>query len=398
MFNQLYKSKKTAPGPATVYFLDWMHDRVLQPEIEQRVGKLFERLVKTASPLGRLKTTPQSPPFHAEGDMVADHVKRILCGLDAFERGASLATVEEFAREKDYVLEFMELENTLLSQADLLSVYAVCHDVAKADALFFEALPGSKGEAEGFVSRPSRLATEPELIRYDKLRRAHEASGSAQSFFETYGIIVHYPEHGRRGASDEYATTREAVLDALDVSPSKAKLFTELIRCHMEVIQGFSKGPDPVKYTALAAIAERAGLNTPVFLDLLPATVFLDSVLGSLVYVNGTYSADIHILLNLFRSEREARPERHAAREEALRRGRKTALRDVLKQAKIDADTVFELLKTPYGPVRGEVMAKVHELIRDPDRRADFGEHTDELKRRARVAKQLLNEQNLTLE
>jgi len=398
MFNQVSKAQKTAPGPATVYFLDWINDQVLKPEIRQRADKLFERLVKVASPLSRLKTTPQSPPFHAEGSMVADHVKRVLCGLDAFERGTSLVLVEEFAREKDYLLELHELENTLLAQADLLSAYAVCHDVGKADALSFEATPGSKGEAEGFVSRPQQLATEPEKTRYDKLRRAHEVSGSSQSFFDAYGIAVHYPEHGRRGASDEYATTREAVLGTLDVSMSKAKLFTELIRCHMDVIHGFNKGPDPVKYKALAAIAERAGLNPPVFLDLLPATVFLDAILGSLVYTNGSYSADIHILLNLFRSEREAMPERHAAREEALRRGRKTALRDVLKQAKIDADTVFDLLKTPYGPVRGEVMAKVHELIRNPENKSDFGEYTEELRQRAHVAHKLLNEQNLTLE
>jgi hypothetical protein len=398
MFNHVSTARKTVPGPDTVYFLDWLNERAFSPEQVRSAQKLFERLVKAASPLGRLKMTPQSPPFHAEGELVVDHVVRILAGLNAFEHGASLAEVEEFAREKDYILELHELESTLKAQAAFLAAYAVCHDVAKADALSFEAAPGSKGDAEGFGSRAPQLATEPEKVRYDKLRRAHHASGSKLSFFEAYGITVHYPEHGRRGASDEYASTREAALDALDVPLSKAKLFTELIRCHMDVIHGFNSGPDPVKYKALAAIAERAGLNAPVFLDLLPATIFLDAVLGSLVYVDKDWRADVHILLNLFKSEREAMPERHAAREEALRRGRKQAVREVLETAKIEAESVFALLKTPYGPVRGEVMDKIHDLIRDPERKSDFGEHTAELRSRARVANKLLQDLHLTID
>jgi hypothetical protein len=236
------------------------------------------------------------------------------------------------------------------------------------------------------------------MIRYDKLRRAHQASGSQRSFYESYGITVHYAEHARQGASDEYASTREAVLTTLGVPLSKAKLLTELIRCHMDVVHAFSKGPDPIRYKALATIAERAGLNATVFLDLLPATVFLDAVLGSLIDVDGVYGADVHLVLNLLKSEREAMPERHAAREEAVRRGRKNALRDTLKEAQIDADTVFDLLKTPYGPVRGEVMAKIHDLIRDPDRQTDFGELTSELRRRAGTAHRLLHDRHLTLD
>lgn len=398
MFQDFVPSPQTAPGPETVYFLDWLNERVLIPETHVRAEKLFERLVVVASPLGRLKVAPQTPPFHAEGVFVADHVKRILAGLDALEHGESLAEVEEFAREKDYLLEFFELEQTLRSYTAWLVAYAVCHDVAKAESLWFEAATGSKGEAEGFLSKVPHEASAPEKARYDKLRRAHEASGSSVSFYDEYQIVVHYPDHARRGASDEYASTREAVLNELGVSLSMAKLLTELIRCHMEVINSFKQGPDAVKYKALAAVAERVGLNVTVFLDLLPACLFLDAVLGSLVYVNGSYKAQLDLILNLFRSEREARPDRHLAREQALKRGRKAALNEALSTAKIDANSVFELLKTPYGPVRGEVMARIHDLIRDPGRKADFGEHTDELRQRARVAQKLVNDQNLTLD
>lgn len=397
MFQNVSHNLKTVPGPATVYFLDWLEKYALVPDRQRRADKLFDRLVRVASPLKRLATTPQTPPYHAEGKVVADHVKRIFAGLDALMHEASLAEVEEFVRERDYILEFHALEQTIKTNADFLTAYAACHDLGKSDKFLFEALPGSKGESEGFTS-PAVAATEPITVRYDKLQRAHQASGATKSFYDTYGIVVHYADHARQGASDEYASTREAILGALEIPASKAKLLNELIRCHIDVILAMDKGPDPIKYKAVAAIAERAGLNAAVFLDLLPAVIFLDAVLGSLIYVNGQLSAHCGLLLNLFKSEREAMPERHLAREEAVRRGRKTVLRETLKEAQIDADTVFELLKTPYGPVRGEVMAKVHDLIRDPDRKADFGPLTNELRRRARTAQKLLHDRHLTLD
>ncbi len=385
-----------ASGAGPVYFLDWLTS-VLTPAAEARSEKVFEHLLRVAAPLGRLKTTPQTPPFHAEGDFVVDHVKRMLAGLGAFESGATLAQIEELVREKDFVLELQALEQMLKTQTAFLSAYAVCHDLAKSDALAFSALPGSRGEAEGFTPH-SLMATEPMKIRYDKLRRAHAATGATPSFYDAYGIAVHYPHHASHSASDEYASTRAAVLEALAIPAAMSKLLTELIRCHLGVIQTFSQGSDPVKYRALAAISERAGINSTVFLDFLPAIIFTDAVLGSLVYVNRVPRVELQTLLNVFKSEREAMPERHSAREEAVRRGKKTALREALKEAQIDADTVFDLLKTPYGPVRGEVMAKVHDLIRDPERKANFGELTNELRRRARLAQKFLHDQQLTLD
>ena len=398
MFNQVSETSKTSSGPAKVYFLEWLDRYVLTPDTAGRAERVFQHLVASASPLKRLLTTPQTPPYHAEADMVAGHVKRMLAGLDALEHGASLGEIEELAREKDYVLEIFELENLLKTHAAFFTAYAVCHDLGKADTVAFDAQPESLGAHEGFAKDQARLASEPEISRYDKLRRAHAAKTLAVSFFEAYGITVHYPDHARLSALDEYASTREAVLDALGVPHAHAKLLTELIRCHLEVIKTCTLGADPIKYKAWAAIAERAGLNVPVFLDLLPAALFLDAVLGSLVLENGVTRVDTRLILNLYKAEREAMPERHAAREQALKRGRKAALNEALSTAKIDAESVFALLKTPYGPVRGEVMARIHHLIHDPNSPADFGEHTVELRRRARVAQKLISEQNLSID
>lgn len=359
---------------------------------------MFVRLMTSASPLGRLRTTPQTPPFHAEGEVVADHVKRMLMILDAVAQGATLAVIEECARERDYLLEFHALEQSLKTHAAFLAAYAVCHDLAKADTARFDALPGSLGASEGFTSRTTEPASEGELARYDKLRRAYAASGSSQLMSDKYGIVVHCEHHARQGASDAYASTREAVLNELGVPLSQAKLLTELIRGHMDVISTLSQGPDPVKYKAWAAIAERAGLHLPVYLEMLPATLCLDAVLGSLLYKQGAYMVQIELLLHLFASERQAFPERHAAREEALRRGRKQAVVETLQEAGIDADSVFALLKTPLGPVRGQIMRQIHELIHNPRERHDFGEHTDDLRQRAARARDLLSARHLRLD
>jgi hypothetical protein len=247
---------------ATVYFADWLKSQILRPG---------------------------TPPA--------------LAMLEAVARGESLAEIEELVREKDFLLEFHELEQVLRDQAGLLA-----------------------------------------------------------SLIDT---------------------------QAVDLPSAKLKLLSELKRLHTDIARAFKTAPDAAKYKALIAIAERAGLNASTFLDVLPALLFIDACQGEL---------ELTALLNLLRSEREACPERHEAREQALRRGRKHAIRETLGEAGLEAETVFDLLKTPYGPVRGEVMTKMHDLIREPDRAIDFGEHTDELRRRARVAHDLLNDRHLALD
>ncbi|MFZ2681629.1 MAG: hypothetical protein WAZ14_00835 [Patescibacteria group bacterium] len=399
MFNSDLQTKKL-PSPAveTVYLFDWLQDTACNPAALARAERLWDHLVKVASPLGGLRLTPQSPPHHAESDLVSGHVLRMLACVEAFSAGQSLAQIEDFARDKVFALEFQALETTLASDGAFLAAYAACHDLGKIDTVMFQAEPGSLGEAEGFANPAEKLATDADKTRYDKLRRAHQAKDAAESFFATYKITVHYGDHARAGASDTYASTRQAVLDFLQVSDTHTRLLAELIRAHMEAIRAFAQGPDAVRYQALAGVAAKAGLNVPVFLDLLPAVVFLDAVLGSLSTSDGTPVAETEVIFNLFRSEREAMPERHAAREAAARRGHKHAVQEILTEVGLEAQAIFTLLQTPYGPVRGQVMAQVYAMIRNPDAQADFGEHTAFLKERARLAYAKLRQARLTLD
>lgn len=330
---------------------------------------------------------------------MAHHVERALAGLLAFQEGCSLSSVEECIRERDFLLEFHDIERVLREHTAFLSAYAVCHDLGKADTCILQALPHTKGAAEGFPppGHDDRPATDAEKVRYDKLIRAQTVHQHPYAFFEQYGIQAHYPGHARVAATDDYASTRESVLHFFRLSVSHAKMFTELIRLHMEVITTFQRGPDAEKYRALGAIAERLGLNRSLFFDLLTACCFVDTVLGSLGYNKGQEKVDLTLFFNLLRAEREAFPERHQAREEALRRGRKTALRDTLAEAELSPDEVFILLKTPYGPVRGRVMEQIYEAIRNEDAQLSFGEHTEDIRRRAEIARKLLQARDLNL-
>jgi methyl coenzyme M reductase subunit C len=399
MFAQPLLSSAPQPSLDTVYFSDWLETYVLNPK--QRAGAiaLFAQVSDRVPDLKYLDATPQTPPFHAEGHTVGEHVRRCLAMVMAIEQGASLASIEELVREKSLVLEFHALGETIKAQAAFLCAYALCHDLGKTKTVVFEAMAGSQGEAEGFGAGLGKLATEADKVRYDKLRRAHEVSIPQTSFYEAYKIVAHYPGHASAGASVEFEKTREAVLETLRVSPAHAKLLTSLIRVHMDVIKGFSQGPDPKKYASLVAIAEQAGLHVPVFLEILPAALFIDAIAGSLILTENTRTqTDFSLLIHFFQSEREAMPARHAERQLALQRGRKAAVKQILQTAGIDSDTVFAMLQTPYGPVRGQTMRQIYDLIRDPEVHVDFSSQTLELRRRARLAHTALQAQHLSID
>jgi hypothetical protein len=173
----------------------------------------------------------------------------------------------------------------------------------------------------------------------------------------------------------------------------------------MEVIYAFADKPDAAKYTALAKSADKLGLNVQLFLDLLPAVVFVDAVLGSLTcQVDSTSqarphhcSADLKVLINLLTAELEAMPDRHASRRLAADRGYKQAIKEVMTEAGLSPEIVFALLVIPIGPARGRVMEKIYALVRDPESTVDFGQHQQELRERAFRARQLLADRHLSI-
>ncbi len=388
-----------APKPADRQFLlPWMKGILALPTHEHARNELA-RIAHDVPAVARLRMTAQGPVHHAEGPHVEAHVERMLSVLYAVSEGTSmLLDVEEFAREKEFALEFKSIEETLRVHKDFFVAYSLAHDLGKDEALSFESIGGKAGEKERYTEN----ATEPERVRYDKMYRAFATKfpsatieETTAKFFDETGIITHFKGHARIGSSAEFAKIRESILFECNVPIVHAKLLTELIRLHMDVIETFEKSADAPAFSAFGAIVVRAGLNKEMFLDVAAAALFLDAVVGSLHYENGKFSHDYKSLLNFFKAEREVESGRHLLREEIEHRKAKTLVKELLVQGGCDPESIFELLKTPIGPVRGTVMHTVYDLIRDPESRVDFGASTDELRQRARKTQALFKERGI---
>lgn len=376
--------KATTHVPPTQYFLDWLDGHVLTSERLRHAEQILKKLADELADVAQLRTTPQSAPHHAEGPTVGHHVVRMLAVVAAFEQQASLAEVEEVVREKDFLLEMHSLENTLREQTAFLSAYTILHDLGKAATVTIE----ESGE----------------IVPYDKRFRIFAATSPGlneralqAAFFAQEKIRIHYYGHDRLGGSERFAATRQRVMDFFQVPSSHARLMSELIRLHMDVIVPFSKGPDHTRYQTLLALPDRVGLNREIFLELIPAALFIDAIAGSLHTDGQHFSCNFTPLFNWFRAEREVSPARHEERVLAVQRARKQLLREALAEVGLEAEQVFTLLGTPHGPIRGQVMEDIYELIRRPQAKVNFGPSTAELQRRADAARQLLQERNLQL-
>lgn len=380
----------------TMPFMQWC---ALVAETDARRNKAVQTIDEIACAVPSLvawRTTPQSAPWHCEGPTVADHVARMLVTLFAITEGEGLAHVEEFVREKDLGLDVQAMVHVLRTNERFLTAFAIIHDCAKPETAFFDAEPDTRGAAEGFIQhglRGERTMTEAERIRYDKLFRAYAAShpnlpvhAVMGGFYDTYGIAVHYDRHDAVAASPAYADVRSEIAQAMALPLSEQKMLAELVRYHIDSIHAFNDRADAKAYEILAARAGRAGLNVEVFLDLALAVLFLDAVAGSVHYERGTYRAQTQLVVHMLRAEREAMPKRHADREFARDQAAKNEYKAMLANAGLDGESVFALLGTPIGPVRGDVMRRVQAAIDEPSAPLDFGAHTDELRRRiARV-------------
>jgi len=333
-------SKPLITPPNRKFLLDWIEQDVLLSAAGERAKKLVAELAGNIPEVKKLVETSQTPPHHAEGPTAEAHLIRILAVLfyiGSTQRSTPTQNLEEFAREKTFSVEWLSLFSIIAQNEKFLSVYAMTHDLGKT-----------------------------ECVKIDDTGR------------------VHYDGHDRIGASAVYAPAREAILKYFDLPSSSAKLLTELIRLHMDIINTFIASPNVAEFKAFVALAGRAGLNKELFLDLVPACLFLDAVAGSLEEVDGKRFHDMTPLLNWYRAEREAMPERHDAREAGEKKASKMAVKKAYADANLSPEEVFELLGTPIGPVRGEVMKKIDELVRNPEAKVDFGEKTEEIRKRAR--------------
>ncbi len=390
--------------PHLVTLLAFVED-VLRSAHAKEAKRIVDETAEMIPELRELRMTAQTPPHHAEGARIEAHLTRMLAVLFSITERKDLFFIEEIAREREYALEVRALVEILVEHKDFFVAYAIAHDFGKTSCLRFDATEGKMGALEGFkfhAERLTEIASDSERQRYDKLFRAFEAGHPelhgpklVAAFYEYSGIGAHYKGHDRVGAGIELSKAREDVLRAFHLPLSNAKILSELIRLHMDIICTFEKGSDVLHYQAFGAIALKAGLNKDLFFDLALGAMFLDGIVGSLHYENGAFDHPIEALFNFFRAEREVAPERHELRLQAEHREKKAQVKALLDAGGLSPEAVFDLLSTPIGPVRGEVMRNIYELVHEPSLSVDFGTQTEEIRSRARKTQALFQERGI---
>lgn len=321
--------------------------------------------------------TPQTPPHHAEGPFVGDHLRLMLAVLYAvLDEKLHLVDVEEFARLKGYEGEVEEVEETLKENAALYEAFALCHDAAKWSLVYFDAPEGSRGRAEGFSEQTwahrhdagsvERARHRAQFLKlYDAFVLAHPGLSPADSetqFHLTYGIQAHYAGHGRAIHAPAYRALLERVAARRSLPPRDVDLLETLIAHHLDPLDDFA-APSPNAVLRYHALAGRHGYDADDFIDLLQGCLFLDTVCGSRRQTVGASAHEAETLVNFLRSEHNFAPWRRAEKERVREERRKRERNAVFRAVGLDGVALMDLLKMEPGPKFGETMRRIHEAV-----------------------------------
>lgn len=370
----MWRTISRQPKTETLFF-DEAIERVRQDHaLRERADALLAAAAAQEPLIRDLLATPQSPHYHAEGPYVEDHLRLILMSLYAVAEGKlRLREVEEFARMKGYEGEVEELEQTLKEHVATFEVFAFCHDAGKWPTVSFTAEKGSRGHALGF-NQPIDYRWEPFQIseraklreRYVELyeqfadQHPNEPADEVQAqFFLAYGIDVHYPGHNRMIHVPVYRDLLERFAFAHRISNKDKEMLVDVISHHLQPLEDFEEvRPQAVRpYIHMANVR---GWDGDDFIDMLQGALFLDAVCSSLRRsAHGTWH-DMTALLNFFRSEQEAMPERSKKKREMREAEEQRRRNGVFRDVGLDGMALMELFQMEPGPEFGRLLRRVH--------------------------------------
>jgi hypothetical protein len=337
--------------------------------------------------VARLKTTPQTAPEHGEGHFVADHFVRMFAVIDAVEHGMSFSQCEDVGNDRVVRFALMDAEHAIRSSPNVFRAFALMHNIAKPDRLLLVAEPGTNGEKEGFVRSVKRVepySTNPEIVRFDKLRRAGLAEGIAATFDDADRAVI----------APQYAEAREAIVKYCGLENAFVKFVAELCWSHEDVARFFETPGNESAFVAFPARAGKAGINVEKYLDALLAIALLCHDIGRIGRIKPIALNALH---ELARAEYAVMPERHAAREARQRHAQKLRVKAILAEAGLDPEELFKQLGVGLGPERGEVMHRVYAVIRGEADASSFGAHGISITDRSRRAAELLAKEGLSV-
>lgn len=310
--------------------------------------------------------TPQTPPFHAEGPFVSDHVRRILTTIFAVtEEQFHFIDIEEVRGMKGYEGEWDEMEEVIKEYPNVCILFALCHDAAKGACMYMRAMPGSKAEQYGF--RQTSGVEQKQYRQWFAEEAARDAQATPQQIqarvYDTFGIRAHYPGHDRRMSAPEFASLFDRLCKAYELTPRDRSMLNDIIARHLRPLADFTHDANPARMEPYAALARDRGYDEDDFFDLFQTMLFLDAVAGSQRYDRGRWFSDLTVVANFLRAEHDWAPwkrqQRMAAREEQKQKQRQIWLREV----GLDGTGLMEVVKMQPGPALGKLLQQVQAAV-----------------------------------
>jgi hypothetical protein len=369
-----------AHARAETEFLNDAIERIrLDRALRSRAEMIFDREAAHEPIIADASRTPQTPPHHAEGPFVADHMRLMLEVLAAvLEDKLHLIDIEEFARLKGFEGEVEEIEETIKENAALFETFVLCHDAAKWATVYFDAPAGSRGRAEGFFEDTFAHRHDIGISERAKFRARYLdlfASADPETFYDTYQIQVHYAGHDRLIRAKTYRALLERVAGRRRLMERDLELLETLIAHHLDPVADF-RTPNPAAVLRYHALAAKHGFDADDFIDLLQGCVFLDTVCGSVPH-------DASSLVNFLRAEHDFAPWRREEKEREREEKRKRERNALFRNAGLDGVALMDVLGMEPGPKFGVALRRIHEAIVAGTPLPSFGKDKDkELARR----------------
>lgn len=361
---------------------EWLNDamaRIFSDHALRERAQAKLRAIAAQEPLfAAALTTPQSPPYHAEGPTLSDHLTRMLVALYALtQESLHVIDIEEFRRMKGFEGELDEMEDMIKEYVALFEVFVLCHDLGKWTMCSFESPPHSRGRELGFHmsltermdahASPKRAALREayqELYaRFAKQHPALSSSALQQLFFETYQIRVRYPWHEHAIHTPLLTQLCERVSAAHGLTDRDLNLVKDLIAWHMRPLQDFRDKVNAPAIETYIAFAKSRRYDADDFLDLLQGAEFMDKVCGSQKTRAHGLVHESTMFEHFLRAEHSWSPERMIKRGQARLQRAHEAENQAFKKAGLDGVALLSLLGMSPGPAFGRVLKMVQESI-----------------------------------
>lgn len=372
--------------------------RIATPERLARVEETLARADASEPLFHDMLRTPQTPPYHAEGPTVRDH---LACALTAFyailEGDLHLIDLEEFRRLKGYEGEIDELEETLKEEAAFFEAFILCHDAPKWATVSFEAEPDSSFR-EVFALSPSHYWKDEGVAERAKMRAtyvaafktfayAHRGLAPAElgvQFYEQARVRTHYNGHAPLVHAPVYHALLTRTAEHYRLIDRDREMLEDVIAHHMDPIGDFCASHAATSIPKYISFAQDRGYDPDDYLDTLQAAVLLDGVFGSRRSEGGILHASHELITNFLRAEHDHAPHRRVEKEVKREAEREKQRQKRFREVGLDGVSLMELLKMEPGPAFGNLLRTVQSSVQERRPLPSVGTAQAELARRAK--------------